>query len=285
MKQYNFHVISGMLMLILFSCFGTGIIGPDRTGADTYDFSQTKLQYYEYMYMTASESNDADNVVLYGEKILELSPDRLPIMVNLATAYLKMGMTEISNDLYTAVIQKSKDDAQFMEQNKSILSKLSLALAVEAKKNQNFFASYTLADQANDMDYTVFSRNDLYRAAMDMVTELNQDEKYFRAMEILEMMKKKFGASGRWCNDMAWQLFLADKDDPDALEKAYELAMEAVHILENSQPHLLDLAYDTLSEIAYAQKNVEGACDFNAQAALHAPEERKHQYQNRFDCP
>jgi len=256
-----------------------------RNASETvYGQVNTKAQFYEYQHNQAIEAEDFTKVIDSGLKIIEINPERLSVAMNIATAYAKMGFFKKSRLMFEKMIVSAKESqSSFVIDNKKIISKMLLMLSATARQNNNYIESYQLAERANDTDTILFSDTKLYETGIKVVNKLNKADQKNQALILLDLMKEKFGASGRWLNDMAWQLFITQPGHEN-LENARIYAQMAVEIFEKEQNNILDLAYDTLAEITFRQGDHRQACQYLKKARMHAPDWRKINYDHRFDC-
>jgi len=254
-------------------------------GKAVYGKGNSKAQFYEYKHNAAVESNDVLAAVEYGLKVLEESPDRLPVILNLAIAFYKLEQYEKSLTMLEKISALSDGGKNvFFDQNKRNIAKFYWVLSVAAKKDRDYFKSYSLAVRAFQVDSTLISKEKLYQTGIELVTILNEATREHRALVLLQIMEKEFEDSGRWLNDIAWQIVITGKNSELELARAVAYGLKAVTVLKNEESNLLDLAYDTLAEISLRQGKTKEACRYIQSALLCAPEGREKSYENRVEC-
>lgn len=254
-------------------------------GESVYGRTNTKAQYYEYRHNAAIEAKDTDGAVKYGLKLLELAPDRLPVVLNLAIAYLRMKKPDLCLEMLEKIENAPvKGPNSFFAKNRNNISKFYWALSNLAKSDLDYFKAYALAEHAHRVDPKLISKEKLYQAAMENVTLLNQADRKKEALLLLSGMESLFAESGRWLNDMAWQILISGENTPRELESALVYGQRAVTAMEQGSSGLLDLVYDTLAVIYFRQGKAGQACDYLNQAFRIAPDHRKSGYKNRPEC-
>ncbi len=249
-----------------------------------YGQINTKAQYHEYQQYVAIEAEEYKKVIDSGLKVIEINPERLTIAMNVAMAYSRIGMYGKSRQLFEKIVKSAeKTQPRFITDHKKNISKMYLLLSSTAKQNKEYIDSYQYAQEANIIDNQLFSDTKLYKTGMDIINDLNNLDQKDLALMLLGLMEKKFVSSGFWLNDMAWQLVITNPDYLN-LEKAREYAQMAVGIFKKNQANILDLAYDTLAEIAFRQGDYQNACQYIKTALKAAPDQRKKNYTKRFNC-
>jgi len=253
-------------------------------GEQVYGGKNSKTLRYEYLHNVAVAAQNTKDALHYGEKVVDLLPDRYPVMMNLAIAYYKAGQWEESRAMLDRMVAQTGQEGQYFKKNKRDISKFYWALSFSAEKKGRDIDAYTLAKNAYTSDSSLISKEKLYQRGINLVGILNKSSQKYQALSVLHEMEALFSESGRWLNDIAWQIFLVADQGGLQLETAEDYARKAVLAMEEEGSAMLDLSYDTLAQILLKQDKTEQACICFQKAAEAAPKERKNNYQNQKAC-
>lgn len=252
---------------------------------EIYGTVNSKTIPYEIHHLNAFKNKDFKEAIIYGLKVLEDIPDRLPVLMNLSGIFAINGDIKKSIQFMNRAWEAREKYPEFWNDNGSFIARHCLKLSSYEKNNGRFLAAYDLLRVAHNSDSSVISKKQLYENALKLVNEKSSRGQAIKAYGILKRMEIDFSDNGRFCNQMAWYI-LSNRDSVfDGPETAKKYAAKAVRLMEKDNDPFIDTAYNTMAEACYQLKEYDKMREYEKKALAAAPDDRKKFYRPRSIKP
>ncbi|WP_148214639.1 tetratricopeptide repeat protein [Desulforapulum autotrophicum] len=237
--------------------------------------------WFEKLHFDAANQGNVPDVLKYGVHVLELAPDRCPVLLNLAIVHENQGELEKSGEYLERLLAAKEKDPAFWKKNETKIAKLYLNLYNSCKKKGKYPAAYLLLREPYLQESYGVQKEKLYQEGLKLVDEMNKAGDAAGAFKLLRGMEKDFPRSGRMLNEIAWHILSNRTKLSVDVKTAIDYATRAVKLMEKENDTWLDLAYDTLAEAYYCMNDRDKMRKFELKAIEVAPDERKGLYKHR----
>jgi tetratricopeptide (TPR) repeat protein len=252
-----------------------------KKGLQEFDVINHKAIGYEIKHRAAMETNDIEDAIQYGEKVLELKDDRYSIALNLAYLYTERKQCKKSLSVLDKIFGHYSGGNEPDNDIKLKAIKLYKKLYEFEKVRGDYFSAYEIITKVLKVNKDKEISDEIYRSCVGLVELMNKSKEPELAYKLLRRMEMDFLSNGRILNDIAWHIVQYRNELLIEMNTAKTYALRAVNKMEKEKDPWLDLVYDTLAEISYVSKDYKSMKKFEEKARNSAPEERKQNYKNR----